>query len=137
MHADPQSQYIDLVARLRSEGRPLRYIDMPLNLNTDFQPDGTHPNDNGFKVMAKWWWVAIEYAYQAGLIKEAGPFKGISDNTCEKVAGQATYGGITQKGSGIGDGIYTHRSSDKGVRWSWTSDYDRDQVSVLRNVRMR
>lgn len=122
---------MELVARLRAEGRPIRYADMPLSMPGDFKNDGIHPNDNGFKIMAKWWWVAIEYAHQDGLIKAAGPFSGISDNTCEKVAGTAAYGGITQKGSGVSDGIYYHNSEEKGVLWSYTSEFDRDQVSYL------
>lgn len=121
-------QLIPLVTRLRAEGRPIRYVDMPLNMPADFKGDGIHPNDNGFKIMAKSFWIAIEYARRDGLIKQAAPFTGVVTNTCEKVAGQATYGGITQKGSGNGDGIYYHNSVSKGSIWSYTSDFDRDQV---------
>jgi hypothetical protein len=48
-------------------------------------------------------------------------------NTCDKVAGQAQYGGITQKGSGDDDGIYYHNSQEMGSIWSYTSEFDRDQ----------
>lgn len=102
---------------------------MPLSMPADFKSDGIHPNDNGFKIMAKWWWVAIEYASRENLIKTAPPFSGVTGNTCEKVAGQETYGGITQKGSGTGDGIYYHNSNEMGSIWSYTSEFDRDQVS--------
>lgn len=97
----------------------------------DFKSDGIHPNDNGFKIMAKYWWMAIEYANQEGLIKAAAPFEGITGNGCEKVVGSETYGGITQKGSGVSDGIYYHNSEEKGTLWSYTSEFDRDQVSCL------
>jgi hypothetical protein len=58
-----------------AEGKPLRYISMQeLKMPDNFNSDGIHPNDNGFKIMAKWWWVAIEYANKAGLIKAPKPF---------------------------------------------------------------
>lgn len=86
--------------------------------------------------MAKHWWYAIEYVHAKGWIKTAQPFSGITTNTCEKVAGQAAYGGITQKGSGVSDGIYYHNSQEKGIIWSYTSEFDRDQVSFV-NYRKR
>jgi hypothetical protein len=67
--------------------------------------------------MAKWWWVAIEYANKAGLIKAPKPFPATSGNTCEKA------------GSGQDDGIYSHDRKEMGVIWSYTSEFDRGQVS--------
>lgn len=65
--------------------------------------------------MAIKFWYAIEWAHQSGLIAEASPFTQAEGNTCDKQAGQAQYGGITQKGSGEDDGIYYHNSQEMGT----------------------
>tara|TARA_R110002060_G_scaffold48199_3_gene59186 strand:+ start:6690 stop:7388 length:699 start_codon:yes stop_codon:yes gene_type:complete len=84
-------------------------------------------SDVGHKKMAIKFWYAIEWAHQSGLIVAAAPITQAVGNTCDKQAGQAQYGGITQKGSGEDDGIYSHNSQEMGVIWSYTSEFDRDQ----------
>ncbi len=77
--------------------------------------------------MAITFWHTIEWAHQSGLIVELSPFSQTVGNTCDKIAGQAQYGGVTQKGSGEHDGIYYHNSQEMGTIWSYTSEFDRDQ----------
>ncbi|KAL2064102.1 hypothetical protein VTL71DRAFT_4596 [Oculimacula yallundae] len=122
---DINEQYKSLVARLKSQGKPIEYVDIDVPLNE--LTDGIHPNDAGHKKMAIKFWYAIEWAQQSGLIAEAAPITQSVGNDCDKQAGQAQYGGITQKGSGEDDGIYKHNSQEMGSIWSYTSEFDRDQ----------
>jgi hypothetical protein len=87
--------------------------------------------------MAKYFWYGIEYGQSAGLIKPAAPFTVAIGSTCEKTAGQAQYGGITQKGSGQSDGIYYHKSQEMGSIWSYTSEFDRDQVCATQKSNLK
>ncbi|KAK8062432.1 carbohydrate esterase family 3 protein [Apiospora hydei] len=122
------SQYEALVQRLRSNGRPIVIAYMNYLTISDLT-DGTHPTDDGYRKMAYVWWVAIERAAAAGLIKPAAPLEGTTpDSKCDKVFSNGVYaGGLTQKGSGIGDGIYHHESQEKGIVLTVTSDFDRNQ----------
>lgn len=78
--------------------------------------------------MAQRFWYAIEAAQSAGQIVNPSTISTSTGNTCEKIAGQAVWGGFTQKGTGESDGTYSHMSEDKGVIWSYVSPYDRNQV---------
>ncbi|KAK8108347.1 uncharacterized protein PG998_010360 [Apiospora kogelbergensis] len=121
------SQYRQLVQRLNGDGRPILLADMDF-VSTDDLVDGVHPNDYGFVKMANIWWLAIERAASSRLIQEAVPIDTKGGNSCDKQFGSGVYAGsLTQKGSGIGDGIYYHDSQDKGIVLSITSDFDRNQ----------
>lgn len=144
-------QYRNMINTLRGSGRPskpshppyailcLIYVlistfivvvgEMQDLIMLDDLADGIHPHDEGYKKMAWAIWVAIENANLDGLIKDAAPFEGtIPSTTCDKVFGSGTYaGGLTQRGSGIGDGIYYHDSQAMGVILTIYSDWDRDQ----------
>ncbi|KAI0147783.1 hypothetical protein GGR57DRAFT_244744 [Xylariaceae sp. FL1272] len=126
-------QYRSLIDRLSASGRPIVLADMDYLTLADIG-DGIHPTDPGYRKMAYVWWTAIEFAQQAGLIKEAPPIEGtIATNTCDKTFGSGTPpGGLTQRGSGIDDGIYYHDSVSMGVILTLYSDYDRNQWFLAR-----
>ncbi|KAI0202301.1 hypothetical protein F4808DRAFT_449713 [Astrocystis sublimbata] len=126
-------QYEELITRLRARGRPIILADMDYLTLGDIG-DGIHPTDAGYRKMAYVWWTAIEFAQQAGLIKHAAPIDDTTPtNTCDKVYGSGTYsGGLTQRGSGIGDANYYHDSMGMGIILTIISDHDRDQWFLAR-----
>ncbi|KAK8075935.1 family 3 carbohydrate esterase [Apiospora phragmitis] len=82
------------------------------------------------------WYFAIHGAWFSGFIKdhvswgdgEVEGGGGGGTGTCGIDEGHEVYAGsLTQKGSGIGDGIYMHASNEIGVVWEQDSDWDRDQ----------
>ena len=128
-------QYRNLINTLRGSGRPIVLAEMQDLITLSDLAEGTHPNDGGYRKMAWAIWVAIERANRDGLIKNSTPVESAPPtNTCEKTFGGGTWsGGLTQRGSGIGDGIYYHNSQQMDVILTIESDYDRDQwyVSTL------
>ncbi|ETS78505.1 hypothetical protein PFICI_10567 [Pestalotiopsis fici W106-1] len=121
------AQYNSLAQTLRSQGRPISIISMDY-IDLDDLQDGTHPTDYGYVKMANVWWTAIEEAAIDGLISAAGDMDTVSSNTCDKEYGSGTYaGGLTQRGSGVGDGIYYHESEGKDVVLTISSAFDRGQ----------
>lgn len=122
-------QYKELVARRREEGKHIVLADMDYLITVnDLVSDGVHPNDGGHLKMANTFWIAIEQAHSVGFITNPAPMDVASSATCEKTYGSGTYaGGLTQRGSGTGDGIYYHDSVEKGIALSVESDWDRDQ----------
>lgn len=127
--------YIVLVRTLRYQGRPISIVNMDDWLTINDIQDGTHPTDYGYIKMANAFWYAIEQAAIDNMIPVAAEMEAIISNTCDKVYGSGTYaGGLTQKGSGLGDGIYYHDSEDKGIVLTITSDFDRGQWFFARYV---
>ncbi|KAK7942571.1 uncharacterized protein PG986_011684 [Apiospora aurea] len=119
------NQYKALITRLRNNGRPIILADMDY-LTTGDLVDGVHPNDFGFVKMANVWWIAVERASRQGLIPRPAPL----DTGCQASEGfvSGVYaGGLTQRGSGVGDGIYQHDSQEKGIVLTVESGFDRDQ----------
>jgi hypothetical protein len=85
---------------------------------SDIGPDGVHPTDNGYWLMASVWWAAfqeIEGVLQppADNINDATAVS--STTTCPKVAGVSRGPIQTQQGSGYDDGDYSHTSVAHGV----------------------
>jgi hypothetical protein len=65
-------------------------------------------------------------------IKPAGEIT-VSPNGCDKQYGDGIYaGGLTQRGSGVDDGIYYHETLSKGVVLNLTSEWDRNQWRFAR-----
>ncbi|KAJ3542499.1 hypothetical protein NM208_g4052 [Fusarium decemcellulare] len=91
-----------------------------------------HPNDNGFLKMGYIFYKAINKAADAGKLVRPGDF-GTGSTVCDKFEGSGMdAGGLTQRGSGNHDGIYYHNSEEKGIRWTWDSDWDRNQWRFAR-----
>lgn len=87
--------------------------------NNLMDPDGIHPNDEGFRVFAAVWWDAIrrlegivQEPRTDGLIKDD---EASQDNNCPKVAGNAPGPVKTQNGSGAEDGNYVHDRVERGA----------------------
>lgn len=124
-------QYQDLARSFWDAGRPIFFIDIN-SIETSDLTDGIHPNDFGHAKFAYQWYEAISNATWLGLVPEAeeiDPSTGTSaSGICDKTPEMGTYaGGLTQRGSGVGDGIYMHESHDVGIIWEQDSDFDRGQ----------
>ncbi|KAK8022879.1 fg-gap repeat domain-containing protein [Apiospora marii] len=117
------NQYKALITRLRNSGRPIVLADMDYVTTGDLV-DGVHPNDFGFVKMANVWWIAIERASNQGLIPLPAS---LECSTGEGFVPGVYAGGLTQRGSGVGDGIYQHESQEKGIILTVQSGFDRDQ----------
>jgi lysophospholipase L1-like esterase len=138
---DVNDQYRDLVAILRDEGVSIVLADMdplpeyndpwirfPNEFTSQTGVDDTHPNDEGYRVMARIWADAIEYAHSENLIPTPATVEGSLGKVCEKDYGNGIYAGsLTQKGSGLGDGIYYHESEAQGVLFSTRVGEDEEQ----------
>ncbi|KAK6063962.1 killer toxin subunits alpha beta [Seiridium cupressi] len=113
-------QYRSLIISLRARGRPIVLADMDYLTTADLN-DGTHPTDAGYVKMAYIWWVAIKGAYSDGLIPQPASLDGVvPENTCDKAYGSGVYaGGLTQRGSGVSDGIYYHDSVEMVAYGCW------------------
>jgi lysophospholipase L1-like esterase len=110
-------QYRTLVKMMRNEGVNIVLCDLNpveghpnhgwISLPGDFDPDGTHPNDKGYRKLAMLWYDAIEKANQNGLIRSPAPVDNLDDTgVCEKKPGDGIWAGNpTQAGSGEDDGI--------------------------------
>ncbi len=90
--------------------------------------DGIHPNDEGHQRLAAIFYRAIKEAHRSGFItepKDTGmgddPNAGGGSNTCDKTYGSGnSIGGIvTQAGSGLDDGVYTHDGLSQGTTWTY------------------
>ncbi|KAL4872571.1 SGNH hydrolase-type esterase domain-containing protein [Aspergillus spectabilis] len=114
-------QYRNLVTIMRDEGVNIVLADLNpvegqpnhgwIRLPTDFDPDGTHPNDGGYRKLAMIWYDAIEKANWNGLIPSPVPVDKLNTGVCEKKPGDGIWAGNpTQAGSGEDDGIYYHDS---------------------------
>lgn len=70
--------------------------------------------------MAYVFYAAIQRALSAGKVKEAAEKESESNTGCDKGFGDGEWSeGLTQRGSGQGDGIYRHNSEYTGVCCSW------------------
>jgi hypothetical protein len=128
------AQYRDLVPKMRSEGVSIvlanidpelevpgeigRWMIYPDDYTANGQQDDTHPGDKGYRKMAYVWAKAIEGATAEGLIRQ--PVRSNSPGqVCEKDYGDGLYAsGLTQRGSGVDDGIYYHDSEAQGILFS-------------------
>ncbi|KAH8895341.1 hypothetical protein GQ53DRAFT_855657 [Thozetella sp. PMI_491] len=135
------TQYRNLVTQLSKAGKCIYLADMaPGGVEwftwDDFDPGESvhvHPNDKGHKMMAAVFYRAINRAAAAGKIVQPAPIEATGPSSCDKFAGSGTdAGGLTQRGSGEDDGIYSHSSVERGIRWSFESDWDRDQWRFAR-----
>ncbi|KAK7432202.1 hypothetical protein QQZ08_001147 [Neonectria magnoliae] len=91
-----------------------------------------HPNDNGYLKLGYIFYKAINKAADDGRLVKPGDF-GSGSTACDKFEGVGMdAGGLTQRGSGNHDGIYYHNSEEKGIRWTWDSDSDRNQWRFAR-----
>ncbi|KAK8085967.1 Integrin alpha N-terminal [Apiospora phragmitis] len=131
------SQYSDLVDRLRSEGRKIDFHTIDSVVVGDLV-DNIHPNDYGFSKMAASLAVAIDRVANQGTITEAAPMRPSTpdeNNTCDKKLGSGQYAGaLTQRGSGLSDGTYQHSSLGigQGHLWSHESAFDQNQFFFAR-----
>lgn len=132
------AQYRALVADLYSTGRCIYLADVdPVNAEgsnwlrhpDDFM-DEVHPNDGGHRKMASIFLNAILRAESH--IKPAPEIE-VEVPGCDKQAGNGIDPhGQTQKGSGEDDGIYKHKSLEKGVLLELESAFDRNQWRFVR-----
>ncbi|KAK6069383.1 killer toxin subunits alpha beta [Seiridium cupressi] len=130
-------QYRSLAADLFNAGKCVYLADMDpvgtigagwISTVDDMISDGVHPNDSGHRKMASVLYAAINRAYNDGRIAAPSSSDPIANVGCDKTFGNGVYaGGLTQKGSGIGDGIYYHDSEGQGIIFTITSDWDRNQ----------
>ncbi|KAK5653242.1 hypothetical protein OQA88_9141 [Cercophora sp. LCS_1] len=94
------------------------------NIPLSLMPDGIHPNDEGYEMMAQAWYQGILETDRAGFLtapnhsNAANDEAGSASNTCEKKFGMARGPITTQAGSGQDDGLYTHNSVARGVRYT-------------------
>jgi hypothetical protein len=130
------SQYRDLVTSRAGDGKCIYLADMDpggtvwLDFSTDYlstEDPHVHPNDSGHRKMAAIFYKSIQQALSDSKIVSPGDFT-VSSGVCAKYAGSGTdAGGLTQRGSGYGDGIYYHESAPQGILWSRKSSWDRGQ----------
>ncbi|KAL2819388.1 hypothetical protein BJX63DRAFT_428611 [Aspergillus granulosus] len=130
------AQYRNLVTDLRGKGHNIVLAEMDpqdgegSNRLTypDSFADVTHPNDQGYKIMASIWYDAIKAAVSQGMISPAAEVDlGDGTGTCNKTPGTGIYaGGHTQRGGGEDDGIYYHSSQTQGIVFSFDSNDDND-----------
>ncbi|KAG9255973.1 uncharacterized protein F5Z01DRAFT_531189 [Emericellopsis atlantica] len=73
------------------------------------------------------YYAAITRALRAGKVKEAAPMEQSGQPNCDKVRGNGEFSPNTQRGSGEGNGIYQHFSSEQGVIFEIESPWDRNQ----------
>ena len=82
-------------------------------------PDGIHPIDSGYQIMASVWWDAISKL--EGAIQPPADVDKIDDSAthdyrhCDKTAGNDRGPIKISSGFGHDDGIYTHKSNQKGA----------------------
>ncbi|KAL5435439.1 hypothetical protein PMIN07_006470 [Paraphaeosphaeria minitans] len=109
--------YRNLVSSYQSAGKKVQLADM----NTGFiaaseLPDGTHPNDTGYKKMAAVWDQAFVTANSRGWIKDpinTGKPDDVYD--CDTSPASFSEATLTQQGSGADDGTYAHASQGMGI----------------------
>ncbi|KAI1741483.1 hypothetical protein F4680DRAFT_457982 [Xylaria scruposa] len=116
--AATSQRYIDLVANTYS-GYRIALADIHDALRVDQLADGTHPNDEGYKIFAAVWWDAINRMVDQiqppvndGTVDDAAV---TTSTTCRKIAGTARGPIRTQQGSGHDDGNYVHDRVERGV----------------------
>ncbi|KAL6886462.1 hypothetical protein HDV57DRAFT_390273 [Trichoderma longibrachiatum] len=108
---------------------------MPMSL---LSGDGTHPNDDGYKLFAAVWWDAIRKLEDQ--IQPPASVSLIDDNavgstkTCAKVAGTARGPIQSQQGSGHDDGNYVHNRVEKGALKSARIDKFDDPKNITDNI---
>lgn len=66
--------------------------------------------------MAYIFYAAIHRALAAGQVKSAATMDETGEQNCDKEAGNGEFVANTQRGSGQGDGTYTHFSEEVQVR---------------------
>ncbi|KAM0342058.1 hypothetical protein ACHAPU_009786 [Fusarium lateritium] len=135
------NQYRTLVLTRAKEGKCIIMADMwPqgqqwFNLDNDYlagEHPNVHPNDVGHAKMAAVFYNAINKALDRKQVVQPGKFTEGS-SVCPKFAGSGTdAGGLTQRGSGYGDGIYYHDSVESDVLFTADSDWDRGQWKFAR-----
>ncbi|KAK4445290.1 hypothetical protein QBC34DRAFT_441859 [Podospora aff. communis PSN243] len=109
----------------------------------DLDPDGIHPNNDGYKKMAAIWFQAILDADHEGFITAPNPSDRLpngddgssQNNTCDKKYGQSRGPIKTQAGSGQDDGIYRHSSANRGVRATITTTASSNPFTFARLTR--
>jgi hypothetical protein len=155
-------QYRALVTERAADGNCIYLADMDpggtpwLIIPDDYMANEephVHPNDAGHKKMAAIFYQAINEAIDDNVLVAPGNFT-TGETVCDKYAGSGTdAGGLTQRGSGYGDGIYYHDSTEEGARptpgepddlrslfantsrqilWTAVSDWDRGQWKFAR-----
>lgn len=136
-------QYRDLVTRRAGEGKCIYLAEMHPNgqgnpwfdFGTDFyagEDIKVHPNDKGHAMMASVFYNSIRRALRDNKVVKPGEMV-LGEGVCDKFEGTGTdAGGLTQRGSGYDDGIYYHKSEEKGILWEATSDWDRGQWKFAR-----
>ncbi|KPM44471.1 hypothetical protein AK830_g2091 [Neonectria ditissima] len=139
------AQYRVLVNNRIAEGKCIYLADMDppaphpasgwINTWDDYNADEVihvHPSDKGFLKLGYIFYKAINKAASDGKLVEPEDF-GTGSTVCDKFDGNGVdAGGLTQRGSGNHDGIYYHNSEEKGIRWTWDSDSDRNQWRFAR-----
>lgn len=109
--------YRNLVTSYQSAGKKVQLADMNTGWITASQlPDGTHPDDAGYKKMAAVWDAAFQAAVKKNWIKD--PINtGKPDDVYDCDTSPASFGDATQtqRGSGADDGTYAHSSQGMGV----------------------
>ncbi|KAJ2987290.1 hypothetical protein NUW58_g4590 [Xylaria curta] len=135
-------QYRALASDLRFEGKRVVLAEMnppapnPGHgwITRNDMSDATHPNDSGYRKMAYVFWNAIEVARAEGKLLSPNHIElGKATPGCEKTSGDGVYaGGLTQRGSGVDNGIYRHESMGKGIVLTLTSAWDRNQWRFAR-----
>ncbi|KAM0544199.1 hypothetical protein ACHAPJ_011950 [Fusarium lateritium] len=143
---DMNAQYRQLVRNRDAEGKCIYLADMDppaphpahgwINTWGDYDPGESlkvHPSDQGYLKMGYIFYKAINKAADDGKIVKPSAEFGTGPSICDKFDGQGIdAGGKTQRGSGNHDGIYYHNSEEKGSRWTWDSDSDRNQWRFAR-----
>ncbi|KAK2728197.1 killer toxin subunits alpha beta [Colletotrichum kahawae] len=139
------AQYRQLVKNRNAEGKCIYLADMDppaphpasgwIKTWDDYNQDEVvkvHPNDSGFLKMGYIFYKAVNKAADAGKLVEPGEMNS-GPTICDKFEGYGMdAGGFTQRGSGNHDGICYHNSEEKGIRWTWDSEFDRNQWHFAR-----
>ena len=130
------SQYMALQAKYEGLGKCIYIADTrvtdPSTGDTWFTLDDLfdtiHPTDFGYLKLADIFVDAIMQAYNDGKIITPLPSDTVAAAGCDKTYGNGVYAGaLTQRGSGVDDGIYLHNSEGGDIVFSIYSAWSRNQ----------
>ncbi|KAL3471764.1 SGNH hydrolase-type esterase domain-containing protein [Aspergillus californicus] len=119
-HKFLNGEYREIAERLAAGGRKIVFADLYTpwwEVDRDL-PDGTHPNDYGYKKLASVFWEAIQRAWASDFLTaplDNGLAEDATTAVCDKKPGEYDYSKKTQQGSGGDDGPYVHKGVAQGV----------------------
>ncbi|KAK4222286.1 SGNH hydrolase-type esterase domain-containing protein [Podospora fimiseda] len=138
------NQIRQLVETRRNRGEKIILADVerPMDvISTNNIPDGTHPNDEGHRMLAALFHRAIKQAREVGFItrprdtsESDEPGSGSGSRICDKTFGSGNKAGmaVTQGGSGLDDGIWGYRAGKLGGGWTLGGQGENPDITFAR-----